>query len=282
MPLWALSEAGRQGYAIDRKFVADTTEATLGSVQKMMASKIIANPADPPDPRPMGRGVSMGAVFMAVAAHSLPSLEAGQEKSVRLIVDEAVRKQLADGSWEFFLSRPPINQSQATDTAWIIIALQGEAGPGESESHRAALQKATGWLSGTELSGDQQVKVLKLLVSLRGGKPRETLQPAIDDLLAHQRSDGGWSQKPDMKSDAFATGQALYVLALAGYSADQPAIKRAIDFLVATQNSDGSWPMTSRATPDGRPGGAKLLTPITCAASAWATMGLARLTPRRL
>src|SRR4051812_19002296 len=31
MPLWALGEAGRQGYAIDRKFVADTFEATLGS-----------------------------------------------------------------------------------------------------------------------------------------------------------------------------------------------------------------------------------------------------------
>ena len=31
MPLWALSEAERQGYAIDKKFVADTTESLLGS-----------------------------------------------------------------------------------------------------------------------------------------------------------------------------------------------------------------------------------------------------------
>ena len=28
MPLWALNEASRQAYAIDRKFVADTAEAT--------------------------------------------------------------------------------------------------------------------------------------------------------------------------------------------------------------------------------------------------------------
>ena len=38
MPLWALSEAERQGYAIDKKFVADTTESLLGSKDTLMAS----------------------------------------------------------------------------------------------------------------------------------------------------------------------------------------------------------------------------------------------------
>ena len=84
-----------------------------------------------------------------------------------------------------------------------------------------------------------------------------------------------------MTSDAFATGQTLYVLSLAGHTAERPEIKRAINFLVATQKPDGSWPMTSRSTPDGRPGSAKVLAPITCAASSWATLGLARLTPKR-
>ena len=45
-------------------------------------------------------------------------------------------------------------------------------------------------------------------------------------------------------------------------TAERPDIKRAINFLVATQKPDGSWPMTSRPTPDGKPGSAKLLTPI--------------------
>src|SRR5215204_268354 len=40
MPLWALGEAERQGYAIDKKFVADTTESLLGSKDKLMASRI--------------------------------------------------------------------------------------------------------------------------------------------------------------------------------------------------------------------------------------------------
>jgi squalene cyclase len=107
------------------------------------------------------------------------------------------------------------------------------------------------------------------------------MQTTIDELLALQRADGGWSQTvPELKSDAFATGQTLYVLSLTGFTAEQPEIKRGMDFLVATQSPDGSRPMISRSTHDGSPGSSKLLTPITCAASSWATLGLARLAPK--
>jgi squalene cyclase len=115
----------------------------------------------------------------------------------------------------------------------------------------------------------------------RSTKPRETMQNAIDELLALQRADGGWSQTvPELKSDGFTTGQTLYVLSLAGYTAERPEISRGINFLVATQTPDGGWPMISRSTPDGSPGSSKLLTPITCAASSWATLGLVRLAPK--
>src|SRR6202047_4200372 len=130
MPLWALGEAERQGYAIDKKFVTETTESLLGSKDKLMASKVFPNPADSPDPRPQGRGLNMGLPFLDVAARSLPSLREGQKQSLKLIAEEIVKKQQADGSWEFFatLRRPPINESQTTDAAWIIMALEGEVG----------------------------------------------------------------------------------------------------------------------------------------------------------
>ena len=283
MPLWALSEAERQGYAIDKKFVADTTESLLGSRDKLMASKIFPNPADPPDPRPQGRGLNMGLPFLAVAAQSLPSLKEGQKQSLKLIAEEIVKKQQPDGSWEFFatLRRPPINESQTTDAAWIIMALEGEMGADAPESQRVALKNAIAWLDAAKLSDIHQDKVLKVLMGVRSAKPRKTMQTTIDELLALQRADGGWSQTvPELKSDAFATGQTLYVLSLAGFTAERPEIKRGIDFLVATQKPDGSWPMISRSTPDGSPGSSKLLTPITCAASSWATLGLARLAPK--
>ena len=225
----------------------------------------------------------MGLPFLAVAAQSLPSLEAGQKESLKLITEEIVKKQQPDGSWEFFatLRRPPINESQTTDAAWIIMALEGETDQNAPESQREALSKAIGWLDAAKPSDLHQDKVLKVLLGLRSSKPRGTMQTTIDELLALQRADGGWSQTvPELKSDSFATGQTLHVLSLAGYSAERGEIKRAIDFLVATQTPDGSWPMISRSTPDGSPGSSKLLTPITCAASSWATLGLARLAPK--
>ena len=284
LPLWALSEAESQGYSIDKKFLADTIESLLGSRDKLLASKIFPNPADPPDPRPQGRGLNMGLPFLVVAAHSLPSLSEPQQQSLNLIGEEIVSKQQPDGSWEFFatLRRPPINESQITDAAWIIMALAANTEPEAPESQRAALSNAMAWLDTAQLSDIHQEKVMKLLLGIQFGKPRETMQTSIDELRALQRADGGWSQTvPELKSDAFATGQTLYVLSLAGYTAEQPEIKRGIDFLVATQTPDGSWPMSSRSTPDGSPGSSKLLTPITCAASSWATLGLARVVPKR-
>src|ERR1700746_488476 len=111
-----------------------------------MASKIFPNPADPPDPRPQGRGLNMGLPFLAVAARSLPSLTEGQRQSLQIIAEEIVKKQQPDGSWEFFapLRRPPINESQTTDAAWIVMALQAETGPDAPASRRAALSKAGG------------------------------------------------------------------------------------------------------------------------------------------
>jgi hypothetical protein len=284
MPLWALSEAQRQGYAIDKKYLADTFESLLGNRDKLLASKIFPNPADPPDPRPQGRGLNMGLPFLAIAARSLPALTEGQKQSLKLIAEEIVKKQQADGSWEFFatLRRPPINECQTTDAAWIIMALEGETGPDTPKPQRAALAKAIAWLAAAKPSDIHQDKVLKVLMGIRSARPRKTMQTTIDELLSLQRADGGWSQTvPELKTDAFATGQTLYVLSLAGFTAERPEIKRGIDFLVATQKPDGSWPMTSRSTPDGSPGSSKLLTPITCAASSWATLGLARLAPKK-
>src|SRR5689334_23775789 len=61
--------------------------------------------------------------------------------------------------------------------------------------------------------------------------PRSTLFPYTTLF----RSDGGWSQVRGLPSDAYATGQALYFLSLAGVKNGRAEIRRAQAFLAARQ-----------------------------------------------
>ena len=56
LPLWAMSEAERQGYTIDKKYVTDTFESLLGSKEKLLSTRIFPDPAAPADPRPRPEG----------------------------------------------------------------------------------------------------------------------------------------------------------------------------------------------------------------------------------
>src|SRR5262249_23759086 len=89
--------------------------------------------------------------------------------------------------------------------------------------------------------------------------------------------DGGWGQLKDLPSDAYATGQALYMLSMAGLTKEREQVAKAVSFLVANQRENGSWPMKPRAHPSENP--AKNSAPITHLGSAWAVIALARLTP---
>jgi hypothetical protein len=280
MPFWALAEADRAGYPIDKPYLTGKIETLLGSKDALLASGIFPNPAAPPDPRPQGRGLNIGLPMLAVAARAMPSLTDSQRESLQLITEQILEKQQPDGSWEFFdtLRRPPINETQTTDTAWIILALAGETTADSSEPQRAALAKAIAWLDAQPTSELHQDRALAILLAVQADKPRAAIKPLAAELLALQRLDGGWSQTiPEPVSDAFATGQTLYALALAGHTIDELPIRRGLAFLVATQQPDGAWPMASRSTPDGSPGSSKLLTPINCAAASWAVLGMSRV-----
>jgi hypothetical protein len=280
MPLWALNEAERHGYVIDRKFADETFERAFGSSQKLIDSRLFPGPNDPPDTRPIGQSVNTGAAFMLVASASMPALTEGQKQAVHEVAAHMLTKQRADGGWEFYLSRPPINESETTDNAWLIMALEAATTADSPEPQREALAKAHAWWESLKVPDTQQDKAFKVILAARAGKPRSEQQPTIDELLALQHPDGGWAQLPNTPSDAYATAQTLYALALAGDDASVPHIARAIAFLTSTQRPDGSWLMTSRSSPDGSTGGsAKLLTPITCGTASWATLALSTLVP---
>jgi hypothetical protein len=69
----------------------------------------------------------------------------------------------------------------------------------------------------------------------------------MQEVLATQRPDGGWSDLPSMQSTAYATGRSLVSLQIGGLPVSDPAYQRGIKFLLTTQQEDGSWYTKTRA-----------------------------------
>jgi squalene-hopene/tetraprenyl-beta-curcumene cyclase len=166
----------------------------------------------------------------------------------------------------------------ATILGYVSLGPQVPASAEEKSEVRDARTKAAAWLEKSTPNDTTQAIVYRLLRRIRDAEPPESLQPAIDEFLGRQNMDGGWGQLKEAPSDAYATGQALYILNLSGVKSDRPEIQRAAALLVSTQKEDGSWPMTARshegATPANNP------VPITYFGSAWGTLGLARTVPK--
>jgi N-acyl-D-amino-acid deacylase len=111
------------------------------------------------------------------------------------------------------------------------------------------------------------------------GAEKDQGQAARERLLAAQREDGGWSQLDGMESDAYATGQSLFVLQDTGFATDELAYRRGVEFLIRTQCEDGSWFVQTRSKPiqvffdNGDPHGEHQF--ISIPATSWAVAALA-------
>jgi hypothetical protein len=161
--------------------------------------------------------------------------------------------------------------------AYLDLGPQVPTAPAAASPARDGRARAAAWLERQKPGESTQARALQLFHDVRASKPTAQREAGISRLLALQHADGGWDQERALASDAYATGQALYFLSLAGVSSQRSEIRRAVAFLTASQKQDGSWPKTSRAHP-----GATPLTnpvPITYFGSTWATQGLMRSLP---
>src|SRR5262245_43276821 len=277
MTVWALSEAKSQGYAVPAEYLADTVKWTK--------DRLLERIDLPRDKRPGWSMVSTPALYLSMMAQSVPRQDAISAGELKRIAGHLLRHQEADGSWAWSSAPPknrppPVFESDevATLLGYLALGPQVPANPTEKSEARDAREKAAAWLAKTRPSDTTQAAALRLLVRARAGEPAKTLQLAIDQFLGRQNKDGGWGQLRGAPSDAYATGQALYVLSLVGVKHDREEVRRGVRFLADTQKPDGSWPMTARSHPGATP--SKNLAPITHLGSAWATLALVRSLPR--
>lgn len=170
-----------------------------------------------------------------------------------LLAHYLATRQSAGGGWYSNEHRPPMEDSSVSATAWSVRGLALYAPEGRAQETRARIERAARWLESVE-PRDTEERSLQLFGLAWAGRSEDELRGRCEALLATQREDGGWAQLPTLRSDAYATGQALVVLhQVGGLRCDRPEWTRAIAFLLDAQREDGSWHVVTRRRIPGQP-----------------------------
>ena len=267
LPAMAAGLARTQGHKIDEKAM-EFEHKTILSLIKPAREMLIENGDSIPDLQITGPYILMA---LAAQDHKPDSL-------TDAIVHNLANKQNAEGNWAIWTPRPPIEYGDIQATALSIRGLTLYSIEARRAEFESRVHKAGAWLAKTNPQGasDENWKLLGLFWSK--ANPDRITQSARQ-ILSHQRPDGGWAQLPGLATDAYATGQSLYALAVSGaIDTNSAAWKRGIDYLLKTQQADGTWRVKSRSFPfqpyfeSGFPYGPDQW--ISIAGSSWATMAL--------
>jgi hypothetical protein len=212
---------------------------------------------------------SLNTIYLSEALFPANTRDEQATEALKKFATHLIARQEADGSWKSGRSgyEPPIGDSSDVLTMQALLVLSSAAQRGlAGDGWDAARDRALAWLRKNKPDESNQALNMQTQLAQRFGQPRD-VAPLVEELRKLQNADGGWSQLKDRPSDALATGQTLYVLALAGADAQDPAVQRGQVFLTQTQLKDGSWWIPSRDK--GRKGLA-----ISHYGSGWATLGL--------
>jgi hypothetical protein len=268
----ALAEARQSGIPVEADKLAETVK---------WAKERLSNIDEPRDARPGRDMLNTQALYLALLTQFVPSQDIVSPEELGKIRGHLLRHQEANGSWAWSSAPaenrpPPFFESDEVATLLALIALPLE-GDITNDEFRSSRQKAIGWLAKADETDTTQAAALRLLWKKRT-EPAADLQPHIERFFNRQRFDGGFAQLADRSSDAYATGQSLYILNLVGVPNDRLEIRRAVGFLIATQRDNGSWDMIRRGHEGVAP--SANVVPITYFGSAWATLGLIRSAQR--
>lgn len=163
------------------------------------------------------------------------------------MADVLAMQQNPQGFWSFSMPRIPMQSSFFTVTA-LAVRNMNALGTDQAEKQMRT-QKAVAWMAAAPAVSNED-KTFKLLGLKWGNGDTKDVAAAMKTLAAGQRADGGWAQEAGMESDAYATGQALYALHVAGgLKVSDPIYQKGVAYLLRHQDADGSWFVAKRAMP---------------------------------
>jgi N-acyl-D-amino-acid deacylase len=215
-----------------------------------------------------------GYALLAFAGENLPANEYSDAWVYHLAAIQGKH-----GQWYNNLPRPPIQTGDIGATALAVHALRRYPLPGRKAELEKQIKRARHWLWNAKAQNIDG-RIYQILGLAWAGEPAARLQSFTRTLLAEQKDDGCWSKLPDLNSDAYATGQAVYALRVgAGLEKLHPGVERGLRFLMTNQLDDGTWYARRRAFPfqptnirSGFPHGRDSW--ISAAATSWAVMAL--------
>ncbi len=268
LPSVALGWARDRGFAVDEASIGRMNDRLSDTWSRRVQAAYEMDRPFPGPPQLLGYGL-WGLSAVGDSADTVTDAMVGYLAAI----------QRADGHWTSgAISRPPMGIGEIMVTTLAMRALQLHPLLGRRDEMGARVESAKSWLANSRPDTHQE-RVFKLLGLAWAGISADQLSDELQILVAAQRSDGGWPQLSHLASDAWATGQALVTLRIAGgVPATDPGYQRGIDFLLRTQFDDGSWYVQSRAWPfqpsfdSGFPFGKDQW--ISAGATAWATMAL--------
>ncbi len=176
----------------------------------------------------------------------------------RQALDRMWKLQRPNGAWNWLKCNwPPMEHDDYYGAVYAVIGVgYAPDGYATSESAKDGVAKLKQYLTSTP-APNLHHKALLLWASLKldGLMTSTERQATIQELMALQREDGGWSlpslgdwvgnQKPNndknAPSDGYATGLIVYIVRQAGVPAEDGRIRRAVDWLKANQRESGRW-----------------------------------------
>jgi hypothetical protein len=265
----AVLAARRKGYKVDEQAVI-ASRTRIATYLESWRERTLQNAAI------AGAQDTLNYLLVGLSADGHPSDKATDAQALWLL-----RRQSPDGRWPVQTIRPPIESNDIEVTAMAMRALQLYAPEAKRAESARAVGRARNWLASAKGEVTEE-RAFRLLGLAWAEAETDMLKAAARELLALQRSDGGWSQEPSLESDSYATGEALTALRESGMAAaDDPAVRRGVEYLLRTQLQDGSWYVKSRSVPiqayfeSGFPHGADQW--ISAAGTAWAVRALANV-----